>query len=63
MFAAAAHQFPDCKSKVQTVAATLAQLHLLCALGLAVLHPEKRHRTRTRPAAQFVRAEPAKEKK
>lgn len=56
MFGAAAQRFPGCKSKVQTVAATLAQLNALCALGLAALHPERRRRKGTRPAAQFTRA-------
>lgn len=64
--AAAARVFPGlagdkgvewkCKSKVQTEAATLAQLQLLCALGLASLLPERRVRKGTRPAYQFVRA-------
>lgn len=63
MFGAAARIFPGkkgverkCKSKVQTEAATLAQLHLLCALGIASLCPERRIRKGTRPAYQFVRA-------
>lgn len=58
IFGNAAQRHPGCKSKVQTVAATLAQVHVLCALSLAALHPERRRRKGTRPAAQFTRAVP-----